>query len=366
MKAIVTGVTGMDGSHMSDFLLGKGIEVFGMVRRASNPNLINLKHAFEYPHFKLVNGDLTDPHSLDNLVKEIQPDYFFNFAAQSHVHESWRTPESTFDINATGTLRCLEAIRKFKPDCRFYSAGSSEQWGDVVYSPQNEEHPNRARSPYGASKVASQQLVKAYRDSYNIFAVHGLLLNHEGPRRSEAFVTRKITKGVARVFKAVMSYIHDNPDTHKDFEPIVLGNLDSYRDWSYAKDFIVGIWMMMNQDEINPQLKGHIQDFVLSSGEVHSVREFIEAAFAAARIPIVNVNPTKDAPSEDKNAVQVNYTLKNGTPVVVVSREFYRPAEVDYLQGDSTKIKELLGWNPCYSFDQLVKEMVFNDIQNAV
>jgi GDPmannose 4,6-dehydratase len=353
-KAIVTGATGMDGSHMADFLLGMGdFEVYGVARRVSNPNLTNLKHAQLYPSFKLVSGDLTDSHSLDQLVKDIQPDYFFNFAAQSHVHESWKTPESTFDINATGVLRCLEAIRKFKPDCRFYSAGSSEQWGDIQYSPQDEKHPNRARSPYGASKVAAQQLVKAYRDSYGLYAVHGLLLNHEGPRRSESFVTRKITKGVARILKAV--------NEGKDFEPIVLGNLDAARDWSFAKDFIVGIWMMMNQEIYNPKFEKP-EGFVLSSGVAHTIREFIEKAFDAAKIEIVNQNWDGLPPCDDKLAMQINYTLKTGVPVVVVSKEFYRPAEVDYLLGDSSKIRETLGWTPKVSFNELVKMMVRNDI----
>jgi len=245
------------------------------------------------------------------------------------------------NVNALGVLRCLEAIRKFKPDCRFYSAGSSEEWGNVDYSPQDINHPIKPRSPYGASKAAARHLVKVYRESYNMYAVHGILFNHEGTKRGEEFVTRKISKGVARIKDALDSMIFEEeaPD------PIELGNLDAKRDWSDSRDFIEGVWLMLNQD--SPK------DYILSSGEAHSIRDFIEKAFAVAGIKGSWYGEGLDEVFVDGNQVLVR-----------INPEFYRPAEVDLLLGDSTPIREELGWEPKISFDKLVESMVLYDIEN--
>ena len=225
-KVIITVILGQDGANMAEYLLGldEQIEVFGMMRRSSNVNDINISAFKTHPRFSLVCGDLTDEISIDNLVKDIQPDYFINFGANSFVGCSWDMPLQVFDVNTLGVIRALEAIRKFKPDCRFYSAGSSEELGDVDYSPQDINHPIKPRSPYGASKAAARHLVKVYRESYDIFAVHSILFNHEGLRRGEEFVTRKITKGVAKIATAIAN--------NESFKPLQLGNIYPKRDWS--------------------------------------------------------------------------------------------------------------------------------------
>jgi GDPmannose 4,6-dehydratase len=219
---VITGVTGQDGANMVEYLISNtNFNIYGVVRRASNPNYINCQKFINNPRFKFIYGDLSDAVSIDGIVQSIKPDYFINFGAQSFVGCSWEIPLQTFDANATGVARCLEAIRRFHPSCRFYSAGSSEEFGDVDYSPQNIQHPIRARSPYGASKAAARHLVKVYRESYSLYAVHGILFNHEGTKRGEEFVTRKISKGVARIYNAIKN--------DKAFEPINLGNLDAKR-----------------------------------------------------------------------------------------------------------------------------------------
>lgn len=260
-KVLITGVTGQDGSYMADYLLANtDYEIYGMVRRTAKPDWSNMEKALKNPRFHTIVGDLADSQSVDNVVKEIMPDYFINLAAQSFVGSSWTIPEQTFDIGAIGVIRCLEAIRKHVPHCRFYNAGSSEEFGDVQYIPQDEKHPLRPRSPYGAAKAAARHMVKVWRESYNLYAVQGALFNHESERRGEEFVTRKITLGIARI-------AHEIKNGNFDFEPIVLGNLDAKRDWSHAEDFVEGIWLMMNQNKP--------REFVLSSNETHSIREFI-------------------------------------------------------------------------------------------
>jgi GDPmannose 4,6-dehydratase len=350
-KVIITGVTGQDGSYMADYLLeNTDHQVFGMVRRTSKPDYSNLKDALENPRFSLVTGDLSDSQSIESMVREIQPDYLFNFAAQSFVGDSWKIPEQTFESVAMGTLRCLESIRKFAPQCRFYSAGSSEEMGDVLYSPQDINHPIRPRSPYGAAKAAARHLTKVYRESYNLYAVHCILYNHESERRGIEFVTRKITRNVARIKHAL--------DTGSQFEPLELGNLDSKRDWSHAKDFIRGIWMVINQ----PKPK----DYVLSSGETHSIRSFVEQAFRVAGIEgyWVNGQELQDSRPYDPQKDVFAQRQPNGAyPLLVrVNPKFYRPAEVDLLLGDSTPARTELGWKPEISFDKLVEVMVLSDI----
>ena len=266
-KVIITGVTGQDGSYMVDFILkNTNHTVYGIRRRSSNPNLKNIEHNLNNPRFKLIIADLCDSNSIDEIVKDIKPDYFLNFAAQSFVGSSWQIPLQTFDATAVGVLRCLEAIRKYAPKCRFYSAGSSEEMGDVLYSPQDLNHPIRPRSPYGAAKAAARHITKVYRDSYNLFAIHSILYNHESERRGEEFVTRKITCGVARINYCIKNGL--------PFEPIHLGNLQAKRDWSHAEDFMEAVWIMMNQDEP--------REYILSSNEAHSIKEFAEKAFLYA------------------------------------------------------------------------------------
>jgi GDPmannose 4,6-dehydratase len=340
-KVIITGVTGQDGSYMVDFILNNTDHmVYGIRRRSSNPNLDNVKHNLNNPRFKMLIGDLSDSNSIDEIVKEIEPDYFINFAAQSFVGSSWQIPLQTFDATAVGVLRCLEAIRKYAPNCRFYSAGSSEEMGDVLYSPQDLKHPIRPRSPYGAAKAAARHITKVYRESYSLYAIHCILYNHESERRGEEFVTRKITQNVARILKAIKNKV--------PFEPLELGNIDSKRDWSHAEDFIKAIWLMLNQDKP--------KEYLLSSGEAHSVREFIEKAFKFGGIENfywVGEKENEQLISEDKSVLMKINTI------------FYRPAEVDLLLGNSEQARKELNWKSDNSFDDLVRRMVENDIKNV-
>jgi len=348
MKIIITGILGQDGANMAEYLLANTEhDIYGVMRRSSNPNFINCKNFINNPRFKLVYGDLSDSVSIDSLVKDIQPDYFINFGAQSFVGCSWEIPLQTFDANATGVARCLEAVRRFQPKCRFYSAGSSEEFGDVQYSPQDILHPVRPRSPYGASKAAARHLIKVYRESYNLYAVHGILFNHEGTKRGEEFVTRKISKGVARIYHAIKN--------NKEFAPIELGNLDAKRDWSDSEDFVDGVWKMLNQDKP--------KDYVLSSNETHTIREFINKSFICAGIEGVWHGHGQD----EQMSVSTEYAIKNeiqSSALIKINPKFYRPAEVELLLGDSTPAREELGWKPKISFDNLVERMVKYDIDN--
>jgi len=338
-KVLITGVTGQDGSYMAEYLLNTSeYEVYGVIRRSSTKNYKNIEHLINRSKFKIITGDLSDSQSIDNLVREIQPDYFINLAAQSFVAASWEIPEQTFDVDAMGVIRCLESIRKHAPKCRFYNAGSSEELGNVDYSPQDEKHPLKPRSPYGAAKAAARHIVKVYRESYNLYAIQGLLYNHESERRGEEFVTRKITKNIARIKKAI--------DYGFEFEPLELGNIDAKRDWSHAEDFVKGIWLMLNQEDPN--------EFILSSGETHTVREFIEKAFN-----IVGLHGKWVGQGIDQCFYLENSTIK----LVSINSKFYRPAEVDLLLGNSNKARIELNWKPEISFDSLIKRMVDNDLK---
>lgn len=337
-KVIITGVTGQDGSYMADFLLKEtDCEIYGIVRRASTNNQKNIQHLLENPRVKFLTGDLTDSQSIDNIIRDIQPDYFINFAAQSFVTASWQIPEQTFDIDAIGVIRCLEGIRKHVPNCRFYNAGSSEEFGDVDYSPQDNEHPLKPRSPYGAAKAAARHIVKVYRESYNLFAIQGLLYNHESPRRGEEFVTRKITKQVAKIKKAI--------DYKYPFSPLELGNIYSERDWSHSKDFIEGIWLMLNKNEP--------KEYILASGETHTVKEFVKLAFS-----IANINGEWVGENLNEKFIYNNLEL------VIINPNLYRPAEVSTLLGDPSTAKLELKWRLNTTFYDLVKEMVEYDIKN--
>lgn len=354
-RIIVTGILGQDGANMAEYLLRyKNYKVYGMMRRSANPNTKNIDSFKNAPNFELIYGDLSDEISIDRLVERIKPHYFVNFGANSFVGCSWDMPIQVFDTNALGVLRCLEALRKFAPACKFYSAGSSEEFGDVDYSPQDMKHPIKPRSPYGASKAAARHLVKVYRESYDMFAIHGTLFNHEGVRRGEEFVTRKITKGVARMYYELYHAsnwrsrsIHDLPKV----APIELGNLDAKRDWSDSEDFVKGIWMMLNQQEP--------ADYLLASGEMHSIREFVERAFYHAGMKLGRW---------EGEGVEEKYMYHSGEhafPLVKVNPEFYRPAEVEELRGDPSETFEKIGWKPENSFDNLVRKMVYCDLEDA-
>lgn len=374
----VTGVTGQDGSTMIDYLLKNTDSiVVGGARRLSVENHHNISHLENEQRFQLVNFDLTDSHSIYKLMEVAKPDYFINFAAQSFVASSWDFSEQTLDTNVKGVVHCLEAIRKTKPSCRFYNAGSSEEFGNIEYSPQDEKHPLRPRSPYGASKASARHYVKVYRESYGLYAVQGWLFNHEGTRRGEEFVTRKITKGIAKIVKELERTKHP--------EYIELGNLDAKRDWSDTEDMVDAVWKMLNQDTYNNKIKPlkitieqntfcnndfqnwwkndllpNIKDYVVSSDENHSIREFIEEAFNAAgyegewkgtglnEMYWVFITPNHDAPT---------------LPVIGINPKFYRPAEVDILCGNSSLIRKELGWKPQTTFKELVRKMVINDLK---
>ena len=343
---VITGVTGQDGSHMVDFLLkNTDYLIFGGVRRLSVYNHENIKH-INSDRFNLINFDLTDPHAISRTVEKLQPDYFINFAAQSFVASSWDFARQTWQTNSTSILDILEAIRLYKPSCRLYQAGSSEEFGNVLYTPQDEKHPLRPRSPYGASKAAARQLIKVYRESYNLYVIQGWLFNHEGPRRGEEFVTRKITKNVARIYNSIKK--------NENFKPLELGNLDAKRDWSHAEDFIEGVWMMLNQDIYNKNYNGIPQEYVFSSDKTHTIKEFVEKAFNCAGIKGKWIG-------ENEHTMYID---ENNKVLVQVNPKFYRPAEVELLLGNSNRARSELGWSPKYSFEQLVNQMIEADIKS--
>jgi len=374
-KVIITGISGQVGSYMAEYCLNLGHKVYGVVRRTSTPNNANFKHLIRNPNFTLLQADLTDGGSIEEIVKSTLPDYFINLGAQSFVGVSWKIPEETFNVDTLGVIRCLEAIRKNVPECRFYNAGSSEQFGNVDYSPQDEKHPFKPRSPYGAAKCAAHHIIKVYRESYNLYAVQGLLFNHESERRGEEFVTRKITLGVARIL--------DELNNGVTVVPIELGNVDAKRDWSHAEDFVDGIWRMLNQEIyrddmqnlkrgrlllpgeswkiVQSELVKNIKDYVLASGETHSIREFSTLAFYEAGIDAYWSH-------SDKPTDEVLVTTKGGkfVTLIKINPQFYRPAEVEILLGSSELVKKELGWSPKVSFINLVERMVSNDLKNPL
>ena len=349
-KILITGITGQDGSLMADYLLNnfQNIEVYGSHRRLSVPNHSNIQHLKSNSRFKVVEMDMTDPENINNVFAEILPDYFINFAANSFVGNSWKMPINHMQTNAMAVLYCLETIKNIKPDTKFYNAGSSEQFGDVDYSPQDLKHPFKPRSPYGVSKCTAHHLVKVYRESYNLYAVQGILFNHEGVRRGEEFVTRKVTKNVARIANAI-KYDYK-------YEPLELGNIYSKRDWSDAEDFVKGVWLMLNQEKP--------KDYVLASNETHTVKEFIELSFKFAGIE----GKWKGEGVNEKFVLSKYKTEKffyEDEPVLMtINPEFYRPAEVDLLWGDSSEAEKNLGWRRETSFERLVEKMTLNDLDN--
>lgn len=338
--ALITGVTGQDGAYLAELLLGKGYTVHGIKRRSSLFNTNRIDHLYKDQHEKQVKfflhyGDLTDSTNLIRIIQETQPDEIYNLAAQSHVKVSFEAPEYTANADAIGTLRILEAIRilKLENKTRFYQASTSEMYGFVQEVPQKETTPFYPRSPYGVAKVYGFWITKNYREAYNIFACNGILFNHESPIRGETFVTRKITRAVAK--------IHLNLQ-----EKLYLGNLDAERDWGHAKDYVEGMWRMLQQDKAD--------DYVLATGVKITVRKFVELAFAEVGIQIK---------WEGNGVNEKGVNTKNGKVVVEVDPKYFRPTEVDLLIGDPSKAKKELGWEPKHTLEQLVKEMVASDVK---
>ena len=319
-RALITGITGQDGSYLAELLLEKGYEVYGIIRRASTFNTSRINHIYQDPHekgakLKLIFGDLTDASSINKIVRDVQPDEIYNLAAQSHVRVSFDVPEYTADATGTGVIRLLEAIRENGLNTRFYQASSSEMFGKVQAVPQKEDTPFYPRSPYAAAKLYGHWITKNYRESYGMFACSGILFNHESPRRGETFVTRKITKAVANIKAGLQDKLY-------------LGNLDAKRDWGYAKEYVEAMWLMLQQDEPD--------DYVIATNETHTVQEFVERAFEHVGL--------------------------NWKDYVVFDERYMRPAEVDLLIGDATKSKEKLGWEPKVTFEKLVDIMVDADV----
>ena len=339
-KALITGVTGQDGSYLAKFLLIKGYEVHGIKRRASSFNTSRIDHLYQDPHeenvkFKLHYGDMTDATNLIRIVKEVKPDEIYNLAAQSHVMVSFETPEYTANADSLGTLRLLEAIRilGLEKTCRFYHASTSELFGKVQETPQTELTPFYPRSPYGVSKLYAFWIVKNYRESYGIHASNGILFNHESPVRGETFVTRKITRAVARISRGLE-------------KKLFLGNLNARRDWGHAKDFVEGMWLMLQQEEAD--------DYVLATGIQASVRDFTDLAFAEA-----GLNLRWEGEGENEKGI----CETTGNILVEIDPRYYRPAEVDALVGDASKAKRTLGWKANTSWQELCREMVEADLK---
>ncbi|EKV55916.1 GDP-mannose 4,6-dehydratase [Brachyspira hampsonii] len=322
-KALITGITGQDGSYLAELLLEKGYEVHGIIRRSSSFNTERIDHLYRDPHINDVKmflhyGDLSDSSNLSRLLEKIQPDEIYNLAAQSHVRVSFDMPEYTADVVGLGTIRILDAIKDTQIKTKFYQASTSELYGKVVETPQTEKTPFYPRSPYACAKLYSYWITVNYRESYNMYACNGILFNHESPRRGETFVTKKITHAIARIL-------------NKEQDKLYLGNLDSKRDWGYAKDYVEAMWLMLQQDNAD--------DYVIATGETHSVREFLDEAFG-----LVGLDWKK---------------------YVEIDPRYYRPAEVDLLLGDPTKAKEKLGWKPKTTFKELVKIMLEYDLNSV-
>lgn len=331
--ALITGITGQDGSYLAELLLEKGYEVYGIMRRKSKVDYGNIEHIKD--DVKLIDGDMTDIISLINAMKISQPDEVYNLAAQSFVGTSWDQPRATADIDGMGVLNMLEAIRIVKPDARFYQASTSEMFGKVQSIPQTEETPFYPRSPYGVAKLYGHWITKNYRESYNMYSCSGILFNHESERRGKEFVTRKITDSVARIKLGLQ-------------ECLELGNLDAKRDWGHAKDYVRAMWLMLQQNEAD--------DYVIATGETHKVREFVELAFRYVGIEL-------EWQGKEDNEIGINKAT--GKIVVKVNPKFYRPAEVELLLGSPEKAKNSLDWNLEVSFIELVERMMKSDLEKV-
>ena len=338
--ALITGITGQDGAYLAEFLLKKGYIVHGIKRRSSSFNTDRVDHLYKDPHEKNVKfflhyGDLTDSTNLIRIIQEIQPDEIYNLGAQSHVKVSFETPEYTANSDALGTLRLLEAIRilKMEDKIKFYQASTSELYGKVKEVPQNEKTPFYPRSPYGVAKLYSYWITVNYREAYGIFASNGILFNHESPLRGETFVTRKITRAAARIKLGLQDKLY-------------LGNLEAKRDWGFAGDYVEAMWLILQHNKPD--------DFVIATGEAHTVREFVELAFKEVGIEII---------WKGKGVEEIGIDKKTGNTLVMIDPRYFRPTEVDVLLGDSSKAQKELGWRPKVKFNELVKIMIKNDLE---
>jgi len=338
-RALITGITGQDGSYLAELLLAQGYEVFGVIRRSSSFNTGRIDHIYQDPHeqgvrLRLVYGDLTDGSSLNRILKVVRPAEIYNLGAQSHVKVSFDIPEYTGDVTGLGTVRLLEAMRELDLDARFYQASSSELYGQVVETPQRETTPFHPRSPYAAAKAYSYYITRNYRESYGMFAVNGILFNHESPRRGETFVTRKITRAVANIVRGKQ-------------ECVYLGNLEAKRDWGFAGDYVEAMWRMMQADKPD--------DYVIATGETHSVRDFCNRAFETVGLPL-----HWEGAGEQEQGLDAE-----GRALVRIDPRYFRPAEVDLLLGDAGKARRELGWQPKTTFLELVQMMVQADLQSV-
>ncbi|KKS97846.1 MAG: GDP-mannose 4,6-dehydratase [Candidatus Giovannonibacteria bacterium GW2011_GWA1_43_15] len=341
-KALITGITGQDGSYLAELLLEKGYEVHGIIRRASTFNTARVDHLYQDHHaqhgVKLIlhHGDLADASNINRLLEKIRPDEIYHLGAQSHVRVSFDIPEYTADVTGLGTLRILDAIRETGIKTKFYQASSSEMFGKALEIPIKETTPFYPRSPYGCAKVYAYWITKNYHESYGLFACNGILFNHESPRRGETFVTRKITKGLARIKLGKQEKLH-------------VGNLDAKRDWGYAKDFVEAMWLMLQQKEPD--------DYIIATGETHSVREFAEEAAKHLGFDLV---------WKGKGLKEKGIDKKTGKIIIEIDPRYFRPAEVDILLGDYSKAKKKLGWQPKVKFKELVKIMAQADYENEL
>jgi len=340
-KALITGITGQDGSYLTELLLEKGYTVHGIIRRSSSFNTGRIDHLFNNPEIYgkklfLHYGDLTDSSNLNRLLDKTEPDEIYNLGAQSHVLVSFEVPEYTAEVDGIGVLRFLDAIKEGGLKTKFYQASTSEQFGKVQEIPQTETTPFYPRSPYGVAKLYAYWIVKNYREAYHLYACNGLLFNHESPRRGETFVTRKITRAAARINAGIQ-------------EKLLLGNLDAKRDWGYAPEYVEAMWRMLQQDQP--------EDFVIATGETHSVREFCLSAFAELGMTIQ---------WQGQGIAEKGIDLKTGATLIEINPRYFRPTEVDLLIGDSTKAKEKLGWQPTVKFEELARMMARADYEKVL
>ena len=334
-KALISGITGQDGSYLAELLLGKGYEVHGIVRRSSSFNTGRIDHIINDEKYKdkffYHHGDVTDASNLNRLLEKIQPQEIYNLAAQSHVKVSFDIPDYTAQVDALGTLRFLDAIRETQLETKFYQASTSELYGNVQEIPQTEKTPFHPRSPYGVAKLYGYWIIVNYREAYNLFACNGILFNHESPRRGETFVTRKITRAAARIKEGIQDVLY-------------LGNLDAKRDWGYAPEYVEGMWLMLQQDRP--------RDYVLATGVNHTIREFVKIAFKELDIEIKWQGTGEN---------EIGVDTKTGKKIIGIDEKYFRPTEVEQLLGDAKKAKEDLGWQPKTGFQKLVKIMVHAD-----
>ena len=349
--ALITGITGQDGAYLADFLLKKGYIVHGIKRRSSSLNTQRIDHLYEDPHnanpkLKLHYGDLTDSTNLIRIIQEIQPDEIYNLGAMSHVKVSFDLPEYVANVDGTGTLRLLEAIRilNLQEKTRIYQASTSELFGKVQEVPQNEKTPFYPRSPYGVAKLYAYWITVNYREAYNMFACNGILFNHESPLRGETFVTRKITRGIAQILK-------------KEEKTIYLGNLNAQRDWGHAKDYVEAMWLMLQQK--TPE------DFVIATGQTTTVREFVRKAFLVLDIEIEFQGENESEIGRVLKCKNPKYQIDIGSIVVQVDSNYYRPTEVELLVGDASLARKKLNWSPKYDLDKLIEEMVKEDLKSS-